>query len=219
MVNFLALLGWSPGDDTEVMTLDTLLEKFSLDGLQKKAAIFDPQKLDWMNGQHLAMLSLDDLLPHVYPAFERLGVATRAQLEERDEWFRGLLELLRVRSRTVDEIAQQALPYFREDITYDPDAVSKQWRDPIAAAEILTATRERLASLPAWEPTGMESALRALAEELGISGGKIFQPLRVALVGVMASPGIFDVLVVLGRERALDRLQSAVRFLRQDTSI
>ncbi len=216
MVNFLALLGWSPGDDTEVMTRDTLLEKFSLDGLQKKAAVFDPQKLDWMNGQHLSMLPLDEVMPHVYPAFERLNVASRAELEARDEWFRGLIELLRVRARTVDDIAHQAASYFQDTISYDPDAVSKQWRDPGTAAEFLSATRERLAALPAWEPVGMEAALRTLAEELGVSGGKIFQPLRVALTGVTASPGIFDVLEYVGRDRSLARMDAAVRWLKQD---
>ncbi len=218
MVNFLALLGWSPGDDTEVMTLDTLLAKFSLDGLQKKAAIFDPQKLEWMNGQHLSMLSLGEVLPHVYPAFERLGVATRADLDARDEWFRGLVDLLRVRARTVDDIARQAVPYFQDDITYDPEAVSKQWRDATASAEILAATRERLGALPAWEPTAMEVALRTLAEELGVSGGKIFQPLRVALTGLTVSPGIFDVLLYVGRDRSLARLDAAVRWLGQEGS-
>ena len=216
MCNFLALLGWSTGDDTEVMLRDELLARFSLDGLQKKAAVFDPQKLDWMNGQHLAKLPLDEVMPHVYPAFERQGVSTRAELESRDAWFRTLVELLRVRSRTVDELARQAVPYFVDAVEYDADAVSKQWRDASAVAEILTATRERLASLPTWEPTSMETALRALAEELGISGGKIFQPLRVALTGQTASPGIFDVLVVLGRDRSLDRLEAAVRWLKSD---
>ncbi len=219
MVNFLALLGWSPGDDTEVMTLSELLEKFSMDGLQKKAAIFDTQKLDWMNGQHLSSRPLDEVMPHVYPAFERLEIATRAELDARPEWFRGLIELLRVRARTVDDMARQAVPYFRDDITYESDAVSKQWRDPSASAEILSAVRERLDQLPAWDAALMESALRALAEELGISGGKIFQPLRVALTGTTASPGIFDVLLYVGRERSLDRLQSAVRFLKQDAVI
>jgi glutamyl-tRNA synthetase len=219
MCNFLALLGWSPGDDTEVMLRDELLARFSLDGLQKKAAVFDPQKLDWMNGQHLAKLPLDEVMPHVYPAFERQGVSTRAELEARDAWFRSLVELLRVRSRTVDELARQAVPYFVDQVEYDADAVSKQWRDASAVAEILTATRERLSTLVAWDPTAMETALRALAEELGISGGKIFQPLRVALTGQSASPGIFDVLVVLGRDTSLDRLDAAVRWLKSDAVV
>jgi glutamyl-tRNA synthetase len=216
MLNFLALLGWSPGDDTEVMRMETLLEKFSLDGLQKKAAIFDPQKLDWMNGQHLSLMPLDEVMPHIYQAFERLGVASRADLEARDEWFRGLVELLRVRARTVDDIANQSTPYFVEDVTYDADAVSKQWRDASASAEILSATRERLAALAVWDTASMEAALRALAEELNISGGKIFQPLRVALTGLTVSIGIFDVLLYVGRERSLARLDNAVRWLKQD---
>ncbi len=216
MLNFLALLGWSPGDDTEVMRMETLLEKFSLDGLQKKAAIFDPQKLDWMNGQHLSLMPLDDVMPHIYQAFERLGVASRSDLEARDEWFRGLVELLRVRARTVDDIANQSTPYFVEDVMYDADAVSKQWRDANASAEILSATRERLASLNVWDTASMEAALRTLAEELNISGGKIFQPLRVALTGLTVSIGIFDVLLYVGRDRSLARLDNAVRWLKQD---
>jgi len=218
MLNFLALLGWSPGDDVEVMTRAEMLERFSLAGLQKKAAVFDPQKLDWMNGQHLSMLSLDEVMPHVYPVFERLGVSTPGELQQRDEWFRALVDLLRVRARTVDDIARQAVPYFADEVEYDADAVSKQWRDASAAAEILAATRERLTSLVAWDATTMETALRALAEELSISGGKIFQPLRVALTGLTASPGIFDVLMILGRDRSLARLDQAVRWLKSDVT-
>jgi glutamyl-tRNA synthetase len=201
------------------MTMETLLEKFSLDGLQKKAAIFDTKKLEWMNGQHLSTRPLDEVLPHIYKAFERLGVATKEQLLERDEWFRGLVELLRVRARTVDDIALQSTPYFDEQISYDPDAVSKQWRDASASAEILSATRERLGALPAWEVTSMETALRMLAEELGVSGGKIFQPLRVALTGLTVSIGIFDVLLYLGRDRSLARLDAAVQWLTQDNAV
>lgn len=219
MLNFLALLGWSPGDDTEVMTMETLIEKFSLDGLQKKAAIFDTKKLEWMNGQHLSTRPLDEILPHIYTAFERLGVATKEELIARDEWFRGLVELLRVRARTVDDIVLQSVPYFEEHVNYDPDAVSKQWRDASASAEILSATRERLGALPAWEVTSMEAALRTLAEELGVSGGKIFQPLRVALTGLTVSIGIFDVLLYLGRERSLARLDAAVHWLTQDNAV
>lgn len=218
MLNFLSLLGWSPGDDVEVMTRETMLERFSLEGLQRKAAIFDPQKLEWMNGQHLAMLPQDALLPHIYPAFERLEVATRAELEARGAWFTGLLDLLRVRARTVDDIVDQARPFLDDEITYEPDAVAKQWRNPAVASEFLLASHERLSALPAWEPAGMEAALRALAEELGVSGGKIFQPLRVALMGRTASPGIFDVLEYVGRERSLARLKAAVAWLKQETA-
>ncbi len=216
MINFLALLGWSTGDDTEVMTLPQLIERFDTRGLQKKAAVFDTKKLEWMNGQHLALIPLDELAPIVAPALVKAGYTTLDALDARQGWYHGLLDLLRIRSRTTDDIVRQAAVYFQESVEYDPDAVSKQWRDARTAAEILSATRERLALLPVWEPASMEEALRRLAEELGISGGKIFQPLRVALVGLTVSPGIFEVLQYIGRDRSLARLDAAVRFLGPD---
>ncbi len=217
MLNFLALLGWSTGDDTEVMTLAQLVEKFDVEGLQKKAAVFDTKKLEWMNGQHLAMISLDALEPFMTPAFMKAGYATADELHARKDWYYGLLELLRVRARTTDDIVALAAHYFRDSVEYDLDAVGKQWRDVAATAAVLTATRDRLAIVAAWEPQVMEDALRKLAEELGISGGKIFQPLRVALTGLTVSPGIFDVLLYLGRERSLRRIDAAVAYLGQDS--
>lgn len=213
MVNFLALLGWSPGDDTEVMTRDELIARFDTRGLQKKAAIFDPKKLEWMNGQHMAMMLAAELESYVTPAIVRAGLSTEDELQARREWYHGIIDLLRVRSRTIDELVKQATPFFTEHVEYDPDAVSKQWRDAAAVREILHGVDERLSALPAWEPSMMEDALRKLAEELGISGGKIFQPLRVALTGSSVSPGIFEVLYFVGRERSLQRLRDAIRFL------
>jgi glutamyl-tRNA synthetase len=214
MLNFLALLGWSTGDDTEVMTLPQLIERFDTHGLQKKAAVFDTKKLEWMNGQHLALIALDELAPIVAPALVKAGYTTTEFLDARREWYHGLLDLLRVRSRVIDDIVRQAGPYFLDAVEYDPEAVSKQWRDAKAAREILSATRERLAELAVWELGAMEEALRKLAEELGISGGKIFQPLRVALVGLTVSPGIFEVLQYIGRDRSLSRLDAAVEYLK-----
>ncbi len=218
MLNFLALLGWSTGDDTEVMTLDELVQRFDVSGLQKKAAVFDTKKLEWMNGQHLARMPLAELEPFVTPAFERAGLASAAELHARHDWYFGLLDLLRVRARSTDDIATLAAHFFRDDVTYDPDAVTKQWRDVGAAADILSATGQRLATVTSWTPAAMEESLRKLAEERGTSGGKIFQPLRVALTGLTVSPGIFDVLLYLGRERSLRRIDAAVRYLMQDVT-
>jgi glutamyl-tRNA synthetase len=212
MLNFLALLGWSPGGDREVMTLQEMVELFHPDGLQKKAAIFDPKKLEWMNGQHLSRVPAAELEPRLTPLLVSAGLATEALLRERRDWYLALLDLLRVRARTTDDIVRQATPYFRDEIEYDPEAVAKQWKNGQETADILQATRDRLAAT-AWEPAAMEDALRALAEEKGVSGGKIFQPLRVALTGLTVSPGIFDVLVMLGRDRSLQRLDAARNFL------
>ena len=213
MRNFLALLGWSPGGDVEVMTGEQLVERFSPDGLLKKAAVFDPKKLEWMNGQHLSLVALDELEPRVTPALVAAGLATPEALAARRDWYLALLELLRVRARTIDDIVRQAGPYFLDEIEYDAEAVAKQWKDAAATAGLLGDVRQALASLPEWAPAPMEEALRTLAEQRGVAAGKLFQPLRVALTGLTVSPGIFDVLVMLGRDRALRRLDDAGRHL------
>jgi glutamyl-tRNA synthetase len=210
MCNFLALLGWSPGGDLEVMMMDELVERFGPDGLLKKAAVFDPKKLEWMNGQHLSKLPLAEVVARVTPALVAAGLATEADVQARAPFFARLVDLLRVRARTVDDIVRQAAPYLQEAITYDPDAVAKQWKDREATRALLAATRDVLASLAPWTPEAMEPALRTLAEARGVQAGKIFQPLRVALTGLGVSPGIFEVLELLGQPRALARLDAAV---------
>jgi len=216
MLNFLALLGWSPGNDIEVMTQSQMIELFDTAGLQKKAAIFDPKKLEWMNGQHLSLIPADELAKRVGPAIAAAGLATEAELEDRREWFIALLDLLKVRARTIDDIVRQAVPYFRPTISYDADVEAKQWKDRAGTAEILVQVREALARVERWEPAALEDGLRLLAERLGVGekAGRVFQPLRVALTGMAASPGIFDVLLVLGRDRALRRIDDAVAYLR-----
>jgi len=210
MLNFLALLGWSPGGDREVMTMPEMIELFSVDGFQKKAAIFDPKKLEWMNGQHLSMISIEELEPRVTPAIVSARLATEEDLVERREWYLRLLDLLRVRSRTIDDIVRQAGPYFLADIEYDPVAVAKNWKDPVEAADLLRASRDALAATPAWEAGPLDAALRGLAEARGVTAGKIFQPLRVALTGLTVSPGIFEVLVQMGRDLSLKRIDKAL---------
>ena len=213
MLNFLALLGWSPGGDREVMTMQEMIELFSTDGLQRKAAIFDPRKLEWMNGQHLSMMPLAELEPTVTRALVAAGLATEAELAARHDWYLTLIDLLRVRARIIDDIVRQAVPYFAEHIDYDPEAVAKHWKDRAAAASMLRDIHSALAGVQAWEAASLEASLRALADRLGIGGGKLFQPLRVALTGLTVSPGIFDVLVLQGRERSLARVHAAVEWL------
>jgi glutamyl-tRNA synthetase len=213
MLNFLALLGWSPGGDREVMTIPEMIELFSVDGLQKKAAIFDPKKLEWMNGQHLSMVPLEELEPRVTPKIIEARLATEEQLVERRDWYLKLLDLLRVRSRTIDDIVNQARPYFLEDIEYDPVAVAKNWKDSAEAASLLSDTRDALDNVGVWDSANLESSLRTLAEKRGIAAGKIFQPLRVALTGLTVSPGILEMLLQMGRGLSIKRIDKALKKL------
>jgi glutamyl-tRNA synthetase len=109
---------------------------------------------------------------------------------------------------------RQGIPYFSEHVSYDADAVAKQWKDRRATAELLASVRDALSAVNRWEPAILEDALRALAEERSVGAGKLFQPLRVALTGLTVSPGIFDVLALLGRDRALSRIDDALAYLR-----
>ena len=214
MLNFLALLGWSPGNDIEVMTVPLMIDLFTVEGLSKKAAIFDPKKLEWMNGQHLSLLASEALAPLVTDALVEAGAAPREQLQDGNVWLISLIDLLKVRSRTIDDIVRQAIPYLSEHVTYDADAVAKQWKDRTATVELLSSVRNTLAAVNKWEPQQLEDALRNEAEQRGVGAGKLFQPLRVALTGLTVSAGIFDVLVLLGRERSLARIDDAMSYLR-----
>jgi glutamyl-tRNA synthetase len=214
MLNFLALLGWSPGGDVEVMTVPQMVQAFSVEGLSKNAAVFDTKKLEWMNGQHLSMIPAEELMPTFVKAVLAASPPSVIGISAADEnWLRMLVDLLKVRARTVDDMVRQAAPYLQDDISYDEDAVAKTWKDPKAAHEVLAATRSALADAKPWDAASLEGELRTFAESRGIAAGKLFQPLRLALTGVTASPGIFDVLVLLGRERSLARLDAALAWL------
>jgi glutamyl-tRNA synthetase len=212
MFNFLALLGWSPGDDREVFTKEELVEVFSLDRVLKKSGVFDAKKLEWLNGQHLAQVPTEELVPDVEARLTEKGLVPEGGEAGLDLAF--LVDLLKVRSRTVEDLKNQAEPYFQEDLSFDPKAVKKQWaKDPATTADRLQSLADSL-SVTEWTHEALEAASRGLAEQLEVGAGKLFQPLRLALTGSSASPGIFDVLVVLGRERSLERIRKAVNILR-----
>ena len=218
MVNFLALLGWSPGDDREVMDPDEIVRRFSLGRILRKSSVFDADKLAWLNGRHLSRMDPARLESLVDARLESLADARPAELREgaaahdRPDDFPGLLELLRTRARSLDALARTVLLYAGSEIRYEPAAVKKHWKRPAEVRAHLEALRRRLEGCE-WRPEPLEHALRGLAGELGVGAGRLIHPLRVALTGQTSSPGIFDVLHRLGRERSLDRIARALETL------
>ena len=212
MVNFLALLGWSPGEDREIFTLDELIARFRLEDIHKKSAVFDARKLEWLNGQHLTRASADRLAPLVRPLLERAGVPAAAIDAEPDR-FRRLLDLLKVRARTLHDIARQARAYFPGPVEYDPDAVRKHWADPRATDEIFADLEEVAASVEPFDEPTLEAALRARAAERGAPAARYIHPLRVALTGQAVSPGLFEIAALMGRDLVLERIRAARKTL------
>ncbi len=219
MVNFLALLGWSPGDDREVMRPAEIIEAFDLGRVQKKSAVFDTEKLEWLNGQHIARTRGADLLPLIAEALR--SEADRAppvagalsELEADTDRAIAVIDLVKERPRTIPLLAAQVSPFFGDTVGYDDHAVDRFWKRPVEAANLLRALQTRLRSVDTWAPEPLEGALRALADEREVGAGKMIHPLRVALMGQGVSPGIFDVLVMMGRERTESRIESALGYL------
>jgi glutamyl-tRNA synthetase len=213
LVNFLALLGWSPGDDREIMPREELIAAFSLERILKKSSVFDPEKLEWMNGQYLALTPAAEVFDIVAPELIEAGLATQEDLVDRHDWFLQLIELLKIRSRRIGDIVPQARVFLEPLPGYDADAVAKHWKDPEEIRSRLDALAAALTEVEPWEPAAIEAALRATSETLGVGFGKLAQPLRIALTGGTASPGIDQVVVLLGRNEVGRRIGTAREYL------
>ncbi len=212
LFNFLALLGWSAGDDREVMDPPELVQAFSVDRILKKSAVFDLEKLTWLNRQHIERLPIDRLVELARGPLEEAGVPAPF-IEASPDRVRGVLDLVRERGNTVEAVALQAAPFLMDEVTYEPEAVARFWKRPAEASELLRAVGDRLSALADFEPDALEEAIRQLASEKEVGAGKVIHPLRVAAMGTGVSPEIFSVLALMGRERTLERIEQALGYL------
>ncbi len=216
MVNFLALLGWSPGSgDQELFSRDELVAAFSLDGISGGSAVFNQEKLDWFDQQHILRLAPSDLAQRVRPLLEAAGLWQDEFVGDRHAWFLAVLELLRPRAKRLSDFVEQGRFFFARPMAaleYDGEAVAKYL---LAGMEDhLSVLEERLAGLGEFDAASTEAALRALADERGVKPGALIHATRVAVTGRAVSPGLFDVLALVGRHGVRHRLQAAVRLIR-----
>jgi glutamyl-tRNA synthetase len=203
MRNFLALLGWSPGGDREIMTMDEMVQLFSFEGVQKRAAVFDTTKLEWMNGQYLSASTPESLFPIVAPQLAELGVTA-----ERDAILRAI-GAVKTRSRTTLDVARQvAVRLDAKHVVMDDKASKEIAKDPAGYKSVLEAVVAALRNAE-WTPESLEKNLRALADARGVPAGKIFQPIRIALTGGTVSEPVNELLFVIGKDAALRRLEAA----------
>ncbi|HXO42720.1 MAG TPA: glutamate--tRNA ligase [Thermoanaerobaculia bacterium] len=215
LYNYLALLGWSPGDDREILSRSEMIALFSVDRLNASAAVFDREKLTWVNSQYLSSLSLAELLPHLQPFLAEVGLGG-ADIDPKR--LAAAIELHRGRVRTLRELAAVLVPYFRDRLDYPPEAIAKFAADPDLPAH-LAALRDRFASIPAFTKEALEAELRAVAGERGIKAGALIHPTRTALSGSQAGPPLFDLVEVMGRDATLRHLGHLVERLREPVSV
>ncbi len=210
MFNYLALLGWSLDAETEILSREELIAAFSLERLNRSAAIFDPTKLEWMNGLYMRRLPLDELARRARAHCLQTGVP-EAELEE--PRFMSLVALEAERSRTLGQMRRNLAYFFTETVdAYEPKGVEKHFAAD-GVGRTLQQVRWVLAETEPWTADRLEAGLRGLAEAEGVAFGGIVHPLRLALTGRTASPGIFDVILGLGRQRCLKRIDGAVGWI------
>ena len=206
LFNFLLLLGWSPGGDREILSRDEAEGLFDLSDVNKAPAVFDAEKLLWMNGQYLARMSADAIYRHLVPF---LGDAPPSL-----DAIRVPIELNKARGRTLREIAALLAPFIEEDdaLAYEEEAVKKHLKGDDLATRLVDL-RAALDAVDPFDVSTTEQALRSLADSRAISAAKYIHPLRVAITGRVASPPIFDVAVALGKKRTLNRLRLLIERL------
>ncbi len=207
LVNFLVLLGWAPGDNREIIPKEDLNKEFSLEKVNNRGAVFDEDKLRWLNGEYLKNLDNEVFLELILPFFKN----ARYNLKGYDKiWLLGLIQLYKTRAKTFVEFLEQTRFFFTEDYKYEQEAAEKFLKKE-GAMSLLKTARERLSTIDDFSQENIEPALRALVAELGIKGGELIHPLRVAVTGKSVSAGIFEVLRFLGKEKVLKRLDRTIR--------
>ena len=207
LINYLVRLGWSHGDQ-EFFTRDELIEVFDLKNIGRSAGVFDLDKLMALNAEHIMAASPQDLVAPLTPFLEKAGIAVEA-----GDYILQVIETLQPRSKTLAEMAEAALFYYLGDIIYDEKAAQKFLKP--AALEPFKILADKLEALENYAHSDLEDVFKAVMDQTGLKLGKIAQPVRVALTGRTASPGIFEIIAILGKERVIPRLKKAIRFIEE----
>ncbi|MCI0406294.1 MAG: glutamate--tRNA ligase family protein, partial [candidate division Zixibacteria bacterium] len=213
MLNFLTLLGWSPGDGREIMTKEELIAAFTMERVNAANPVFDEQKLEWMNGEYVRKFPDEELLERVSPFLEKAGLVKPDMKTALRGYLLKVVSLLKERCRLLTDFPALGDYFFREEFDYDPKGAEKQFGDPQAPlrlAKVIDAWRE----LEPFTKGTAEDALRVLSEKEGEKAAAFIHPIRLALTGKTMGPALFDIVETLGKERVLARLSRAAAFIK-----
>ncbi|MDJ0956220.1 MAG: glutamate--tRNA ligase [Arenicellales bacterium] len=208
LLNYLVRLGWSHGDQ-ELFTLNEMIELFDIKDVHKSAAVFDPEKLLWVNYEYIKSSTVEDLKQHATRHFSDAGIT----VDSMDNW-KDILGINQDRSKTLVELVQRSRFFYIPPEEYDQKAVKKHFKAP--ALQTLKSLRDQLAGLDTWEAESVHGAVHKIADQMNLKLGQVAQPLRVAVAGVPVSPPIDATLTILGQEETDRRLHKAIEFIEQN---
>ncbi|MBN1592474.1 MAG: glutamate--tRNA ligase [Candidatus Coatesbacteria bacterium] len=211
--NFLALLGWSPGDNREIMTLDELVEAFDLPAINKANAVFDVKKLEWMNNEYVKLLPKEDLFARVKPILIASGLTDEDFVANNAAWVEKIILLLQERVRKLTDYPEAVNYFFNMDFDYDEKGVRKQFKGP-ETAHMLAQLVARFEAADDFSLETIETIIRELAEGLDVGAGKIIHPARLACSGLTVGPSLFHLVEALGKERTIARLKRAIEYIK-----
>ena len=209
-LNFLALLGWSYDEAQVLFEKDELIQKFSLERVIKSAALFDTEKLDWMNGNYIRQMSAEELPSKIIPFLVDEGLIEGPEIFP-DKWWQKLAEIIQERIKTLKEAVSLTDFFFKEELVLDEKAEKVLGKE--GAKEILRRVFERLSELEDFTSHSIEDNLRTIQEQMELKPRKVFQPIRAAVTGKMVSPPLFETLELLGKEKTLKRLEQVLSFI------
>ena len=203
LLNYLALLGWNPGSENEIFTLDELIKSFELDQVHKKGAVYDEVKLSWISGQHMMRMGTANILEGIHEINSEWGKGYESR------YLYSVLDQLKQRSKSLREFIDQSSYYFSDPESFDEKSSRKNWKDDNTNTSVNTF-KNYLENIENWNSEEIESALRHIAEENEISAGKLIHPTRLALSGVPSGPSLFAMMELLGKDVCIRRLNKAL---------
>jgi len=208
LTNYLALLGWSPGNDKEIMNLDQLVDAFSLEGISRKGALFDQTKLEWVNSEHIKYYPSEELVKLIVPLLIDANLISNEAMEHKHDYLVSVVDLFKTRMRTLSDLAKYGKYFFMDPERYDNNALKKYWKKDTKT--YLSGFKDMIENISDFTANEIENTLRTMADKLGITAAKLIHPVRIVLTGFAVSPGLFEMMEVLGKEVCLRRIDNGL---------
>jgi len=215
LINFLALLGWAPGGEEELFTRDELVAQFSLDRVAKNPAVFDINKLNWINAQYIRRISPEELTELALPHLTQAGYLAGPLSAERKSWLIAVVSAVQEYVSYAAQLVEHVAVFFTDTVEFESEEAKEVLRDPDIPA-VMDAFRARLADLDIVDESGVKAILKGIVKELKLGGNKVYMPIRIALTGKAHGLDLLKLIVLLGKDRTLFRIDTTLKSLQAD---